>query len=127
MFQLADQTKLSFQNRAQFFGFAAKLMRDILVDHARRRFAVKRGGQQLRLSLSHADRLSSDPAVDVISIDLALNRLAAVNPEHSRIVELRFFGGLTIEEAAVVTGLSHSTVERYWTFARAWLRRELGN
>ena len=74
-------------------------------------------------------RWSGDKAalVDVVSIDLALNRLAAVNPGHSRIVELRFFGGLTIEEAAVVTGLSHSTVERYWTFARAWLRRELGN
>jgi len=125
--QLADQRKTNFENRAQFFGLAAKVMRDILVDHARRRLASKRGGQQLRMSLSHADRLRREPEVDVIIIDRALKELAATNPEHSRIVELRFFGGLTIEETAQATGLSHATVERYWTFARAWLRRELGD
>jgi RNA polymerase sigma factor (TIGR02999 family) len=124
--QLADKKKTSFQNRAQFFGLAAKVMRDILVDHARKRFANKRGGHQLRLSLSHADRLGREPEVDVIAIDLALKQLAETNPEHSRIVELRFFGGLTIEETADATNLSHATIERYWTFARAWLRRELG-
>jgi RNA polymerase sigma factor (TIGR02999 family) len=124
--QLADQKKPSFENRAQFFGLAAKVMRDILVDHARRRLASKRGGQQLRMSLSKADRLRREPEVDVITIDRALTELATTNPEHSRIVELRFFGGLTIEETAQATGLSHATVERYWTFARAWLRRELG-
>ena len=124
---LADQKNTSFENRAQFYGLAARIMRDILVDHARRRLATKRGGHQLRLSLSHANRLSKEPAIDIVAIDLALRKLEAVQAEHSRIVELRFFGGLTIEEAAEATGLSHSTIERHWTFARAWLRRELGN
>jgi RNA polymerase sigma factor (TIGR02999 family) len=125
--QLADQSKASFQNRAQFFGLAAKVMRDILVDHARRKLADKRGGHHVRLSLSHADRLTSESEIDVIALDLALNQLAATSPEHSRIVELRFFGGLTIDETSEATGLSHATVERYWSFARAWLRRELGD
>ena len=124
---LADQGKTSFENRAQFYGLAAKLMRDILVDHARGRFAAKRAGNQLQLSLSAADRFGNKPEVDMLALDLALQRLARTNSEHSRVVELRFFGGLTIEETAEAMGLSHATVERYWSFARAWLRRELGN
>jgi len=123
--RLADQSSISMEHRAQFFGLAAKIMRDILVDHARKRLSAKRGGQQFRLSLTEAERFGSKPEVELIALDEALNSLATTNPKHSRVVELRFFGGLTIEETAQVTGLSHATTERYWSFARAWLRREL--
>ena len=123
--RLVDQKNMSWQGRAQFFGMAAKMMRGILVDHARKRLAAKRGGQQLRLSLSNAQRLTSKEEVDLLGLDDALKNLEASNPDYSRVVELRFFGGLTIEETADVMGISHATVERYWSFARAWLRREL--
>jgi len=123
--QLADQRAVSMQHRAQFFGLAAKVMRDILVDHARRRLAAKRGGDQLRLSLSQADRLGRKPEVDLLALDDALKVLAKTNSQHSRVIELRFFGGLTIAETAQVMNLSAATTERYWNFARAWLRREL--
>lgn len=123
--RLADQKSISMQHRAQFFGLAAKVMRDILVDHARKRLAKKRDGQQLRLSLSQAERFGRKPDVDLVALDDALKELNATNPQHSRVIELRFFGGLTIEETAEVMSLSHATTERYWTFARAWLRREL--
>jgi RNA polymerase sigma factor (TIGR02999 family) len=113
------------EHRAQFFGLAAKVMRDILVDHARKRLSAKRGGRQLHLSLTAAERFGSKPDVELIALDDALKQLATTNPQHSRIVELRFFGGLTIEEAAKVVSLSNATTERYWSFARAWLRREL--
>ncbi len=125
--QLADKSSISFENRAQFFGLAAKVMRDILVDHARRRHAAKREGNQLQVSLSVADRIGNKPAVDLLALDLAMQRLAETGSEYSRVVELRFFGGLTIEETAEAMNLSHATVERYWSFARAWLRRELGS
>ena len=124
--RLADRKGASMEHRAQFFGLAAKVMRDILVDYARKRHAAKHGGQQLRLSLSEAERFGGKPEVDLVALDGALKDLAATNPQHSRIIELRFFGGLTIEETAEVMGLSHATTERYWSFARAWLRRELG-
>lgn len=123
--QLADQRAVSMQHRAQFFGLAAKVMRDILVDHARKRLAAKRGGDQLRLSLSQADRLGRKPEVDLLALDDALRGLAETNSQHSRVIELRFFGGLTIAETAHVMNLSPATTERYWSFARAWLRREL--
>jgi RNA polymerase sigma factor (TIGR02999 family) len=123
--RLADQDGISMQHRAQFFGLAAKVMRDILVDHARKRLAAKRGGDQLRLSLSQAERFGHKPEVELLALDDALNELAATNPQHSRVIELRFFGGLTIDETADVMNLSHATTERYWSFARAWLRREL--
>jgi len=123
--RLADQSSISMEHRAQFFGLAAKIMRDILVDHARKRVSAKRGGDQLRISLSKAERLGHKPEVELLALDDALNFLAETNPKHSRVVELRFFGGLTIEETAQVMGLSHATTERYWSFARAWLRREL--
>lgn len=123
--RLADQSSVSMENRAQFYGLAAKVMRDILVDHARRRQAAKRGGDQLRLSLTEAERFGHKPEVELVTLDDALKVLAATNPQHSRVVELRFFGGLTIEETARVMSLSHATTERYWSFARAWLRREL--
>jgi RNA polymerase sigma factor (TIGR02999 family) len=124
--RLADQKSVSMQHRAQFFGLAAKVMRDILVDHARKRLATKRGGQQLRLSLSQAERHGHKPEVELVALDDALKVLATTNPQHSRVIELRFFGGLTIKETAEVMSLSHATTERYWSFARAWLRRELG-
>jgi RNA polymerase sigma factor (TIGR02999 family) len=123
--RLADQSSISMESRAQFYGLAAKVMRDILVDHARRRQAAKRGGQQLRLSLTEAERFGHKPEVELIALDDALKQLATTNPQHSRVVELRFFGGLTIDETAQVMNLSHATTERYWSFSRAWLRREL--
>ncbi len=123
--RLADNTNISMEHRAQFFGLAAKVMRDILVDHARKRLSPKGGGRQLHLSLSAADRFSSKPEIELIALDDALRQLAETNPKHSRVVELRFFGGLTIDETAQVMNLSHATTERYWSFARAWLRSEL--
>ena len=123
--RLADQSSISMENRAQFYGLAAKVMRDILVDHARKRLSAKRGGDQLRLSLTEAERFGRKPEVELVALDDALKVLAATNPQHSRVVELRFFGGLTIEETAQLMSLSHATTERHWSFARAWLRREL--
>ncbi len=123
--RLIDQSSVSWQGRAQFFGLAAQLMRNVLVNHARRRKASKRGGAGHALSISKADRIAGRPDVNFVALDDALKGLAAIKPEHSRIVELRFFGGLTIEETAEVLGTSHATVERSWSFARAWLRREL--
>lgn len=123
--RLIDQQSVSWQNRAQFFGMAATLMRRILIDHARARRAAKRQGKEYALSLSQADRFSRQPDVNLLALDDALKDLAAIKPQHSRIVELRFFGGLTIEETAAVLGISHATVEREWSFARAWLRREV--
>ena len=125
--RMADQKNLSWQERAQFFGMAARLMRNILVDHARNRQAAKRGGELFRVSLSKADRITRKPDVDLIALDDALNRLAEIMPDHSRIVELRFFGGLTIPETAEVLGKSHATVEREWSFARSWLRSEIAD
>jgi RNA polymerase sigma factor (TIGR02999 family) len=123
--RLIGQQNMSWQNRAQFFGLAAKLMRNILVDHARQRQAAKRGGAQYRLTLGEADRLGNEPDLDLVALDDALKALAAIKPQHSQVVEFRFFGGLTIEETAEVMGVSHATVEREWSFARAWLRREM--
>jgi len=123
--RLVDQRTASFGNRAHFFGMAAKLMRNILVDHARKRRAAKRGGEPIRLSISSADRIGRKPDLDLVALDDALKRLAALNPQHSETVEMRFFGGLTIEETAEAMGVSHATVERDWSFARAWLRREM--
>jgi len=123
--RLIAQENFKLESRAQFFGMAAKLMRNILVDHARQNHAAKRGGIQYKLSLSKAERLSNKPEIELIALNDALNDLAAIKPLHSQIVELRFFGGLTIEETAEVLGLSHATVERNWHFARAWLRREM--
>ena len=125
--KLVEQSRVEWQNRAQFFGLAAKLMRNILVDHARARQAAKRGGGQFSVSFSRADRLSEDkPEVDLLALNEAIERLSALDRQKARVVELRFFGGLTIEEAAEVLGISHATVEREWALARAWLRRELG-
>jgi RNA polymerase sigma factor (TIGR02999 family) len=116
--RLLGQQNVSWENRAQFFGMASKMMRNILVDHARARLASKRGGGQFKVSLADADRIGNQPDIDLIILDDALNSLAATKPEHSRVVELRYFGGLTIEETAKVMGVSQATVERSWTFSR---------
>jgi RNA polymerase sigma-70 factor, ECF subfamily len=123
--RLIDQRQSHWQNRAQFFGVVAQLMRRILVDHARARHAIKRGGPHLSLPSSHADRFGEQPDADLLALHDALNRLAELDPQQGQIVELRFFGGLTIEETAEVMHISHATVEREWKLARAWLRREL--
>ena len=124
--RLIDIKRIDWQNRAHFFAMAAQLMRRTLVDHARSRNYAKRGGEgQQKLSLSEADRLADKSDVDVVALDDALKTLAAMNERQSRIVELQYFGGLTIKETAEVLGVSHTTVERDWTVAKAWLRREL--
>jgi RNA polymerase sigma-70 factor, ECF subfamily len=124
--RLIDIKRIDWQNRAHFFAMAAQLMRRTLVDHARGRNYAKRGGErQQKLSLSEVDRLADKPDVDVVALDDALKTLAAMNERQSRIVELQYFGGLTIKETAEVLGVSHATVERDWTVAKAWLRREL--
>ena len=124
--RLIDQQKVQWQNRAQFFGLAARLMRNILVDHARSHQAAKRGGQHYSVSLSRADRVSEKPEIDLVALHETLERLSRHDEQKGRVVELRFFGGLTIEETAEVLEISHATVERDWKLARAWLRRELG-
>jgi RNA polymerase sigma factor (TIGR02999 family) len=129
--KLIDQRKAKWQNRAQFFGVAAQLMRRILVDHARQHRAAKRGGaDQQRFSITNAaqlgaQQLASKPAIDLLGLHEALNELAEIDPQQSRIVELKFFGGLSIEETTEVLGIGHATVERDWKMARAWLRRNL--
>lgn len=123
--RMVNQPQVSWENRAQFFGLAATLMRNILVDHARKRQAEKRGGGEILVSLSQADRISKKTDVNLLALDDALKILADNSPTHARVVELRYFGGLTIEETALVMSSSHSTVEREWSFARAWLKKEL--
>jgi RNA polymerase sigma factor (TIGR02999 family) len=100
-------------------------MRRILVDHARATSADKRGGDRVNVSLKNVGAFGTQPTTDVLALHDVLNRLAEIDPDQSRIVELRFFGGLTIEEAAEVMQVSHSTVEREWKIAKAWLKREL--
>jgi RNA polymerase sigma factor (TIGR02999 family) len=124
--KLIDQKHARWQNRAQFYGVAAQLMRRILVDHARQRGAEKRGGSdQQRLSITSAETIVKQPEIDFLALNEALNELATIDPQQSRIVELKFFGGLSIEETAEVLGVGHATVERDWKMARAWLRRKL--
>jgi RNA polymerase sigma factor (TIGR02999 family) len=127
--RLVDQRKVEWKNRAQFFGVAAQVMRRILVDHARAHHAEKRGGAMKPLSLGHADQApaggSDDSALDVLMLHDALERLALLDPEQARLVELRYFGGMNIEETAEALGVSPATVKREWATARAWLRREL--
>ena len=125
--KLVDQRHAKWQNRAQFFGISAQLMRRILVDHARRHQAVKRGGsKQRRLSITSAERVAKQPEIDLLALNEALDELTIMDPQQAQIVELKFFGGLSIEETAEVIGISHATVERDWKMARAWLRRQLG-
>src|ERR1051325_4217359 len=150
--RLVDQHHLQLQNRAQFFGIAAQLMRRILVDHARTKNRVKRGGSNVKVSIDDAtfavigqdlDDVALDEELqrlaeiddatfavkgqdlDVVALDEALQRLAEIDAQQSRVVELRFFSGLTVEETAEVMGISKATVKRDWSMAKAWLHREL--
>lgn len=123
--RLVDQTQLTWKNRAHFFGVAAQVMRRILVDHARRHRAEKRGGDWAKVELDEALLSASSRPVDLIALDEALLGLAKLDPRQSQIVELRFFGGLTIEDAAEVLDVSARTVRRDWRIAKAWLRREI--
>jgi RNA polymerase sigma factor (TIGR02999 family) len=123
--RLVGQRQGRWQGRHHFYGIAARLMRQILVEHARRHGAEKRGGGRVAVSLAHADELAGSQEVDILDVHEALERLAAFDPQQARVVELRFFGGLSIEEAAEALGVGHATVEREWALARAWLRREL--
>lgn len=124
--RLIDQRHATWENRTQFFAVAARVMRRILVDHARARLADKRGADPVFVSLDAAADSSEDvPASDVLAIDEALVRLAAIDAEQVRIIELRFFAGLTVEETANVVGRSPRTVKREWRLAKAWLFREL--
>ena len=124
--KLVDQRHAKWQNRAHFFGISAQLMRRVLVDHARQHQAVKRGGsKQQRLSITSAERIVKQPEIDLLALNEALDELTMMDPQQAQIVELKFFGGLSIEETAEVLGISHATVERDWKMARAWLRRQL--
>jgi RNA polymerase sigma factor (TIGR02999 family) len=122
--KLVDQRRVQWQNRTQFFAIAAHQMRRILVDHARSHYALKRGAG-LRVPLVDEDAAFEAPGVDVVALDQALERLASTYPRQSRLVELRFFGGLTVEETALVLDVSPITVKRDWALAKAWLYREL--
>ena len=123
--RLIDQRRVDWRNRAQFLGLAANMMRRILVNHARDRSAHKRGGGAQPVSLSMVESPSGRPDVGLIGLEEALERLAALDPRKARVVELKFFGGLTIEEIAEVLQVSVATVEREWAFARAWLYEAL--
>ena len=123
--RLINRKNVHWQDRAHFFAIAAELMRTILVDHARSHATAKRGGGARKLSLDEVLVVSQERAADVVALDEALNALAVIDPKQSRIVELRFFGGLTIEETAEVLDLSAATIKREWTTAKAWLYHEL--
>jgi len=123
--RLADQRKVRWKNREQFLGVAAQLMRRILVDYSRSRDAKKRGKGFERVFLEEAAGVSKGKAADVIALDEALTRLAEFDPQQAQLVELRFFGGLSGEEAAGVLGVSRTTVKRNWNLSKAWLAREL--
>ena len=123
--KLAGHGELEWQNRAHFFAVAAQAMRRILVDHARRAGNQKRGGGARKVALEDALFVSDERADEVVALDDALKRLAEIAPRKSQLVELRFFGGLSIEEAAEVLQVSPGTVMRDWTFTKAWLRREI--
>ncbi len=123
--RLIDQKDVHWQNRAHFFGIAARIMRRILVDYARKRGFAKRGGNVQPVPFDEAMIVSPERAAEVVALDDALNGLAELDQRKSQIIELRFFGGLSIEETAEVLGVSPGTVMRDWTFAKAWLRREI--
>ena len=123
--RLVDVDRLTLKNRTHFFAIAARLMRQILVDHARRERADKRGGGATRVSVDDVSPAAQPRSVDVLALDQALEALSALDARQSSVVELRFFGGLGIEEAAEALGISPATVEREWALAKAWLFRRL--
>jgi RNA polymerase sigma factor (TIGR02999 family) len=124
--RLVDQSRVEWQNRAHFLGIAAQMMRRILIDHARMHTSEKRGGHKSRLSLDEASIMPEERAADLVALDDALKALAATDARKSRVVELRFFGGLSVKETAAVLGVHTATVERDWVVAKAWLYREIG-
>jgi RNA polymerase sigma factor (TIGR02999 family) len=124
--KLVDQRVVRWQNRAHFFGIAAQVMRRILVDYARAHTAAKRGSGERPVSLDEALVVAATSGVDLLALNQALTRLAELDPRQGRIVELRFFGGLTIEETGEVLGIAPATIGREWTLAKAWLYAELG-
>jgi RNA polymerase sigma-70 factor, ECF subfamily len=123
--RLVDQARVRADSRAQFLGIAARIMRQILVDHARARIAAKRGGNTTVITLVEAMAVSGEPAAEVLALHEALERLTTLDPDQARLVELRYFGGLTIAETAIVLGISPATTKREWAVASAWLRLEL--
>jgi RNA polymerase sigma-70 factor, ECF subfamily len=125
--KLVKQASLSVRDRAHFFAVAARAMREVLVDHARRRRSEKHGGQKTMLSIEDVTVSSPPRSIDLLALDLAIGKLADLDERQARLVELRVFGGLTIEESAEVLGFSPATVSRDWRHAEAWLRRELGS
>ena len=123
--KFSEQHRMNWQNRAQFFVVAASLMRRILVDYARAHYASKRGGDRYCVSLKNVAAFGAQPDADLLALHDILNQLEELDPNQARIVELRFFGGLTIKETAEVMKSSHATVEREWKMAKAYLKREL--
>ena len=123
--RLVDQRRVGWQNRAQFFGVAAQMMRRILVSHARSRHAAKRGGSDQRITLQDELAVTDQRDVNLLALDDALTKLEAIDPEKSKLVELRFFSGLTVPETAEVMSISPRTVDRQWQTAKAWLYREI--
>ena len=123
--RLIDQTKVDWQNRAHFFGVAAQMMRRILVDHAKAKHRAKRGGTATKVSLDETVNLSDERAAELVALDDALKVLDELDERKSRIVELRYFGGLTVDETAQVLGVSDKTVMRDWSLAKAWLYQQL--
>jgi RNA polymerase sigma factor (TIGR02999 family) len=122
--RLTGQKNVTWQNRAHFFGIAAQMMRRILVDHARKRQAAKRDASAWKVATAEID--GSDNAPELLALDRALEELEQLDPQQARVVELRFFAGLTVEETAEVAGISPRTVKRDWRTAKAWLAREIG-
>jgi len=125
--RLTDQKRTSWQNRAQFFGIAAQLMRRILVDHARSHTYAKRGGGTIKVPIDETAVVGPQRAANILALDEALNQLAVIDARKCQIVELRYFGGFTVEETATLLGVSEVTVMRDWSLAKAWLRREISN
>jgi RNA polymerase sigma-70 factor (ECF subfamily) len=123
--RLIDQRNLPGESRAHFFGVAANVMRRILIDHARAHRANKRGGREVKVPLDDAPAMALDDPEYLLEVDQALERLAALDPRQARVVELRFFGGLSVEETAEIVGVTPRTVDRDWKIARGWLRRQL--
>jgi RNA polymerase sigma-70 factor (ECF subfamily) len=123
--RLTEQERIAWQNRSQFFGIASQMMRRILVDRARTRHAAKRSGRYVTVALDDATTQSSPRSCDVLSLDRALTELSALDPRQARLVELRYFGGLSLEETATLLGISPTTVKREWRIAKAWLYRRL--
>jgi RNA polymerase sigma factor (TIGR02999 family) len=127
LLRLLSARQIDWQNRAHFFSVASQVMRHVLVDHARRQRRLKRGGPARDAPIDAATALSSDELEEVIAIDLALERLAQLDERKSKVFEVRFFGGMTVRETAAALGVSENTAISDWSFARAWLRRELGS